>query len=78
MFTRQYFHAEVLNFRKAFGNKVEWKTPGRLDKMLQGLTYCYLKTDGITESDRDLFVATCDEYTRRTVHVMFSPINYGE
>ena len=75
--TRDYFLQELRAFREMMGSRDAWEPPEKMAKALTGLLYVYLKTEGITETDRELMLATTDEYDHRLALVLTVKLNTG-
>lgn len=68
--TVEYFHKEVMEFRKLFGNLDFWAKPPEKRKIaINGLAFVYLNIDCPTPEDvqrcADLLDATLAEYSMR-------------
>lgn len=64
-FTREYFHAELVEFRKQFGLKSFWAEEGRHQAAVNGLAHVLLNTDGLQDGDYVAFESAVEECAHR-------------
>ncbi len=67
-FTPDYFRAELLRFREAFGNRAIMADYAKREEARKGFTFVYLGVrcaENELQGIADLFLSTCTEFDRR-------------
>ncbi len=64
-FSPEYFRTEAMHLRDLWGTRDFWEQPGAASAAAKALGYVYLRTTGLTPSDKILWEATITELSMR-------------